>query len=340
MNNIGRYRSGSIENKLIGFSLSYQRENMQARGLGLEHLRELLIRLARPLLRQGANLAYGGDWKKREDNFTYELLQLIKAEQADNSLGGPDMRTIGWLFNHSAWPHYLSITPGIEAQWINCCRIIRVTQKDAGIDEKHIIPDAEAGTESERVLFNGAVTLSAMRRMMMQTMTRSIPDCPPDTIPPVIARVTLGGKSEGYSGFLPGIFEEALLTLENKCPLYVLGGFGGASEVLAQAFLASGTDRPEELKVDWHDARNPNQAKLAKACEKCVMPLGIRTTAAGLDALFQLVLQARLNLSDTLKTGLDDLESQELLTTSDITRAVQLVRKGLDSRFGLTPLPA
>ena len=66
MNNIGRYRSGSIENKLIGFSLSYQRENMQARGLGLEHLRELLIRLARPLLRQGASLAYGGDWKKRE----------------------------------------------------------------------------------------------------------------------------------------------------------------------------------------------------------------------------------------------------------------------------------
>ena len=89
----------------------------------------------------------GAIGRKGRHNFTYELLQLIKAEQADNSLGGPDTSlTIGWLFNHSAWPHYLSITPGIEAQWINCCRIIRVTQKDAGIDEKDIVPDAEAGT--------------------------------------------------------------------------------------------------------------------------------------------------------------------------------------------------
>jgi hypothetical protein len=67
MSNIGRYRSARIDNQLIGLSMSYQRENLLARGLGLEHLRELLLRVARPLLRQGASIAYGGNWQKGED---------------------------------------------------------------------------------------------------------------------------------------------------------------------------------------------------------------------------------------------------------------------------------
>ena len=31
------------------------------------------------------SLAYGGDWVEREGNFTYELLNLISAEQEDKS---------------------------------------------------------------------------------------------------------------------------------------------------------------------------------------------------------------------------------------------------------------
>ena len=72
-----KYRSRAIADNVIAFSISYQRENMLARGMGLEHLRELLIRLARPLLRQGASLAYGGHWKETEDNFIYPLLTGI-----------------------------------------------------------------------------------------------------------------------------------------------------------------------------------------------------------------------------------------------------------------------
>lgn len=52
-----------------------------------------------------------------------------------------------------------------------------------------------------------------------------------------------------------------------------------------------------------------------------------------LDALFALVEQARANLPDTLKTGLTDPETRELLMTRDVARAVQLVPKGLESRL-------
>jgi len=335
-----RHRSRAIADKLIAISIAYQRENLLARGLGLEHLRELLLRLVRPLVRQSASLAFAGFWREIEENFTYDLLRLISAEQEDNSLGGADTNlTIGRLINHSAWPDYLEITPKIEAQWINCCRIVRVTQKDAGIADADIVPDGEARSGSDRAMFNAAVTLSAMRRLMMTGMTISIPDAGSESVPPAVARVVLGGKVTGSRGFLPGIFEEALLTLEHQQPLYVLGGFGGAAEVLARALLEVGDERPLEFTAGWHE-KNPDVARLQKLAVEFALPAGVRATGAALDALFVLVKQARGNLAGTLRTGLTDVETRELLTTRDVARAVQLVRKGLESQVGLEALPA
>ena len=42
-------------------------------------------------------------------------------------------------------------------------------------------------------------------------------------------RICLGGKLEGYEGKEPGIVEEARLALQFNKPLYLLGGFGGAT---------------------------------------------------------------------------------------------------------------
>jgi hypothetical protein len=334
-----RYRSKDSANRVIGFSISYQRENFLARGLGLEHLRELLLRLARPILRQGASLAYPGHWKETEENFTYELLRLISAEQEDNSLGGFDTNlVIGRLYNHSAWPDYLEITARIEAQWIDCCRIVRITQKDAGIADEDVLPDNEG--ESEKGMFNAAVTLSTLRRLVMEGTAIHISDTITETVPPVAARIALGGNIEGFSGFIPGIFEEALVTLEYGRPLFILGGFGGSAEVLARALLDVGTSHPPEFTTEWHQARNAKLGRLLQACQKYTLPSGVRTTSVALDNLFEYVLKAKSNLSKILNTGLDEQETRELLTTRDISKAVQLVRKGLDSQFGLKPLPA
>jgi len=337
MSNGGKYRSKAIANRLIGLSVSYQRDHLLARGLGLEHLRELLVRLARPLLRQGASLAYGGHWRPTEDNFTFDLLRLISAEQEDNSLGGPDTNLpIGRLYNHSPWPGYLDITPRIEAQWINCCRIVRITQQRAGIAAADVVADSEARAGADRAIFNAAVTLSAMRRLAMDGMMIDIPDVPsPETVPPIVARVMLGGKVQGFQGFLPGLFEEALVTLESQRPLYVLGGFGGAAEVLAQAMLEASPERPREFMLDWLIAGNPALKRLNELSAHFALPPGGRGSAQGLDEMFQFIEQARSNLAATLNTGLDDTETRELLKTPDMSRAVQLVRKGLEDRFGL-----
>ena len=43
------------------------------------------------------------------------------------------------------------------------------------------------------------------------------------------ARIVIGGKREGFRGAMPGIFEEVLFALERRQPLYLAGGFGGAT---------------------------------------------------------------------------------------------------------------
>lgn len=336
-----KYRSRDIATSVIALSISYQRDSLLARGMGLEHLRELLIRLARMILRRGACLAYGGHWRESEDNFMFDLLRLIAAEQEDNTSGGQDAGTqIGRLYNYSAWPHYLDVTPRIEAQWINSCRIVRITQQLAGIPDPDIVPDAEFQKDAPRVAFNSATTLSAMRRLSMQGMSLDIPDVPgSEKVPPVVARILLGGKIDDYSGFMPGILEEALVTMRMARPLYIMGGFGGAAEVLARALLAPGAGRPPELTQDWHIERNGALAKLVQGSHDFAMPQGAKSTGALLDELFKLVLRARQDLPGTLGTGLTDEDTRELLTTRNLGTAVRLVRAGLTQQNKLTVLP-
>ncbi len=338
-----KYRSRQIQDSVIGFSISYQRENLLARGLGLEHIRELLLRLARPMLRQSASLAYGGHWKETEDNFTYDLLRLINAEQEDNSIGGPDSNlSIGRLYSHSSWPYYLDVTPAIEAQWINCCRIVRISQADVGFQPDEIVPDGEARNNSARSLFNAAVCLSAMRRLMMQPRTIHVPDIRhTEWIPPVVARVILGGKTSGYAGFMPGIFEEALSTINESRPLYLLGGFGGATETLAQAILGTGNSvRAPEFSTDWHEKNNPGYKDLLESLTSFTLPAGVLDPRATFDLLWDKILAAREHPSATLNTGLSDAQTRELLSTRDINLAIRLVREGLTNQNKLPPLAA
>jgi hypothetical protein len=145
-------------------------------------------------------------------------------------------------------------------------------------------------------LFNAAVTLSAMRRLTLEPLSIPIPEVPtPERIPPIDARVVLGGKVEGFSGFLPGIFEESLVTLERGRPLFILGGFGGAAEVLARTLLNAGTEPPPELTEEWHTARNPDLARLLKLTPTpgTGSPEPVRPTSVALSALFDRLRQAR-----------------------------------------------
>lgn len=340
-----RFRSRKSARHLIALSISYEREPLLARGFGIEHLRELIVLLVRPLVRQGASLAYGGDWQERKDNFTYDLLRLVSTEQdeaaqREETGDAADTLPIGRLYNYSAWPYYLSITPSLEALWINSCRIVRVDQSMAGIPPSEQIPEGDFDPERDisrkpcNVPLNRAICLSAMRRLATDGATLTSPDVPrTESIPPVSARIVLGGKLCGFSGFMPGIFEEVLLALERQTPLFLLGGFGGATEAITNALLAfPGAPFPDELVLDWQIKHTPNLRALKNLRGPLPPSPDVIDTEAGLARLQTAISTARGNLALALGTGLDAEDTRELMSTCDMCRATALVHKGLINR--------
>jgi hypothetical protein len=342
------YRSAETKGGLVAFSLSYERANLLDRGLGFQHLSDLLTRIARPLLRANVHLAYGGHWRETDDNFTLHLLRLIGAELDDKAGDGiaaantPNVPVvpagpsrplqIGKLYNHCSWPNYLDITPRTEAQWVHCCHIVRVTQEDANIAPEDRVPDSRAKETTPRVLVNAALTLSEMRSKAMEGMKIPHPDdVPVDEIPPVSARVQLGGALDSFTGFMPGIFEEALETLRRNKPLYILGGFGGASEALVQAI--KGAAPPELLTLEGLKERNPRLAALMDAAAELLPADKLAAIEAKYDDLKTRLDAGRGKVSELLQTGLDESETNRLLTTHSVSEAVRLTRKGLGKKL-------
>jgi SLOG cluster2 len=75
-------------------------------------------------------------------------------------------------------------------------------------------------------------------------------------------RVLLGGKRSGFQGEIPGLMEEALISLEHRHPVYLAGGFGGVTADIVQALgVDDGAWLPplaDEPPADprWEDGRN------------------------------------------------------------------------------------
>lgn len=55
------------------------------------------------------------------------------------------------------------------------------------------------------------------------------------TIIKVFAQIVIGGKTHGYKGRYPGIIEEAYVAIKNAKPVFVLGAYGGAAEIVIRA---------------------------------------------------------------------------------------------------------
>lgn len=56
--------------------------------------------------------------------------------------------------------------------------------------------------------------------------------------------VILGGKISDYVGSMPGILEEFLLSVKSKKAIYILGGFGGAANLICDLITTNVSDSP------------------------------------------------------------------------------------------------
>ena len=260
-------------------------------GYGADMIRDLTIELSRHLLIAGAKMVYGGDL--RDGGYT-ELFSDISL-QYKNYRGDVDRDTI-FFRNYFAWPIYLNFTTETKLQY-----------KNSRVEPVFVdCPDEYGGDKSKPIApvnndnsYIYALSLLKMRKQMESESN---------------ARVILGGKTFGFSGFMAGVIEEYIQAMEAGHPVYLLGGFGGAASLLASLIR-----NEKSIAVVIEEAsKTPRYAEFMSYCMDRSIDMGYgrleAIVAGGIDGL---------------KNGLTVEQNYILLQSTDVIEIVGLILKGL-----------
>lgn len=293
------YRFNTIENKKIGISISDIEEvELIKSGKRADNLILLSQDLARHILSREATLIYGGDL--RPDGFTSFLLDEAEAIQSRLK-----SRKI-YIKNYISWPIHISNDLDLlnwqarynkVAKFLKCELPKQQIPPQFSVNENIFVPP---DTIENKYLWSKS--LSKMRKDMIQ-------ECD--------ARICAGGRLTGYKGRMPGVLEEMLLAIDNKKPLFLLGGFGGVVNYICHCIKTNNI--PTELSKDWHIYNNSGYKML-------------------LDYIDEIDNQYSPNYIDlnkifnyqNLHNGLSEEENNQLFSTEYLDEAIYLILKGLD----------
>lgn len=341
-----------LREKVIALSTAHNHADLAALGLLPQHQDEALIHLLRPLLRLGADLLYGGRPPHRnleaaaaadgmeERNITLTLLQLLGSERRvveydpEARQPRPLVSAPGpLLFNISAWPACARITAVDEAAWINLCRVYRVLPQDAGLPEwKDAVPGEHETPEAPGFRRHLALTSSRLRTLLAGGFRCQVPGKLDRHVHPA-ACVFMGGALGRFKGVMPGVFEEFLCAAQARpaIPIYLVGGLGGATGVIANALL-NPTKEPPPTLTQAHYMRGPapNEAEYNALLKELT-----DSEAAAVRQRYETLwatIQARHGgngLESLFNNGLSDAENRKLLVTPNTIEAVSLIWRGL-----------
>ena len=297
----------SLEGLKLGLSAGTVDEvTLRTFGLSSLHLTDAARVISRQALAAGANLVYGGALEmtgpsEDSNNLVSALFEMIGIYNRGGTVEFPP------LDNYTPWPFW----QGVSLDWLAARRHMLRVRKLPAPTVAGDLADAEFTSLRETAWGRCLIGLS------LSTMRREIAAA-------TDARIVLGGASHGFIGLLPGIVEEALLTLDHRRPLYVIGGFGGAAGVLAAVLL--GRAAPS-LSLNYQMAHTSGYPETIETYE------AHRSTTPGLPAIdYPAIVSrfARHGLTGlAAANGLNERENRGLLTTRNLDIAVHLIMSGL-----------
>ncbi len=215
---------------LVAISAGGSDSELAGNGIGMEHVEELMVRLSMRLLKDGHRLAFGGTMGLADKDLTRYLIDTAHRWGDEDSARKVDItKPITWpLVNYSAWPNYKNITDEQKAKLVGICNFVDIKPPSCTeLELNSVIPPGRAKRLE-------ADALSAMRAHSTEQ---------------VDLRVVWAGKIAGSSGWMAGILEEVVFSLEQKKPILVLGGFGGCSRLIADFLAKKDADWPERLSL-------------------------------------------------------------------------------------------
>ena len=290
-------------------------EDISRFGLRSVHLEAALLEIARYLLISGIRLAYGGHLGT--DGYTVRLANLLEDPVVRHLRGDrieSDVDGAPQIVNYLPWPTFESVHSqarvGALVEVIPCPRPDDVHET---LDPLLTDPiRCKVPVDSAIRRFAWARGLTEMRRLQVAGVN---------------ARVALGGRigsaSNVYSGRMPGILEEILLSIDANQPVYLIGAYGGCARLVCEAL--NGRLQPE-LTWDYHRA-------IPHSVELCHL-YGERGIAwENYDAIFQRLRDGGFG---SLRNGLRSDENEELATTRSTERIVELILSGLQNVYADT----
>lgn len=290
------FNKNMMLNKNIGISISEPlNEELIQYGQNKSHLDRLSQTVAKYILGGGATLIYGGDLRK--NGYTEQL--LMEAAILKDRLKSEAIH----LINYISWPIYLNDTNEVK-EWKAKYNGM-LTMKEVDIDEtvKKLVNDSKTFVSPDSVdnWYAWSKSLTKMRYSMIKECN---------------ARVCAGGRSFGYKGKMPGVLEEVLIAAELKCPIYLLGGFGGVVHSICE--LIEGANEVETLTEEWQINNNLGYSDILTRYEDNNEKID-----------YSLIADQLKNID--LNNGLTSDENERLFNTVYVEEAVQLVLKGLKS---------
>jgi len=192
----------------------------QVPGVTNDDVQRIHFDLVRRLLENGHVAVYGGDLKPT--GLSEQLIDIAAAaaDDPDAVRQNPETR----LRNGVAWPIWLNYSDD-DLATLNLGAVFENFDPPAelGLDESQRATFVPPDTPERRVIWSRS--FSAMRAQLDRTID---------------ARLVVVGRGIGSSGAVPGIFEETLVALRGRTPLFLVGGFGGVAVSLIEA-LTNGT---------------------------------------------------------------------------------------------------
>ncbi|RKT46639.1 TIR domain-containing protein [Thiocapsa rosea] len=288
-------------------------DDLRRYGLSTEHFDTLSDEIHLYLLLAGLKIAYGGalqaDFTKGS-NFTLRLFELVRAYSGlAEGVGSKPLKEA--ILNVAPWPLYLGYG---EGEWKlfsgKVAKYQPAPRPDLPWNDDEVFPvtdgrrTTKADTPQRRYAW--ARGLTAMRERITEDSQ---------------ARLVLGGKLRGFSGLVPGVVEEAWLSLRNKHPLFVAGGFGGAARAVGDLLL--GKVRPE-FSGEW-----PRQTIADYDASRALYDQH-GGDFVSLEHIGRDLRDLRATgLQDALNNGLDEAENEELILSTNPQQIAGLVLRGL-----------
>ncbi|CAM2755357.1 hypothetical protein ACSL103130_01270 [Actinomyces slackii] len=223
----------------LGLSMALS-EDQGALGLKPVHLEQVVAEIAQLVLLAGGSVTYAGALGTHAPDLTSAVLDAVSQYTEFTLREEQKFRAREAIpKTYHPGPMFYVTTPCTQIKTSEALERLRMARKALCNRVKFETIDAYGHThdldeENETLIWPDSSTPTQIAAAISAVRSQLPRLCH--------ARLVIGGKTiprsdshpDGYSGSMPGIIEEALVTVRAGQPLYIAGGFGGASALLAK----------------------------------------------------------------------------------------------------------